>query len=75
MVSSSSGGNFDETSRTRVTLARAFKNSTKGVILADYLIREDSVTAFFMDYVMKTNSMQSRNSTSRIMVVDDTEDI
>src|SRR5438477_11060288 len=74
-LTSRSGGNFNETSRTRVTLARAIKNSTKGVTLADYLIREDSVTAFFMDDVMNTNTMQSRNSTCRNMVVDDTEDI
>jgi hypothetical protein len=57
MVSSRSGGNFNETPRTRVTLASAIKNCAKGGMkLADYLIREDSVTAFFMAATIKVKN-------------------
>ena len=40
-----------------------------------YLTCEDVVAVFFMNDAMNKNTVQSRNSTPHIMVVDDAEDI
>jgi hypothetical protein len=40
-----------------------------------YLTCEDVVALFFMNDAMNKNTVQSRNSTPHIMVVDDAEDI